>query len=139
VIVVLDANTLVPLALAPATGILGGILAAWRAGLFVVVVSDHLLSEVERTLSSRYFSRHISQDEAQAYLGYIRGLARHVSISATVSEVATHPEDDLVLATAVSAGAEYLVTGDIRFRTRVPNYQDVTLVSPAEFLAIIQP
>jgi predicted nucleic acid-binding protein len=56
-----------------------------------------------------------------------------------VSGVATHPEDDLVLATAVSAGADYLVTGDIRFRTRVPSYQGISLVSPSEFLAIIQP
>jgi predicted nucleic acid-binding protein len=57
----------------------------------------------------------------------------------TVAGVATHPEDDLVLATALSAGADYLVTGDRRFRTRVPHYQGVTLVSPAEFLAIITP
>jgi len=56
-----------------------------------------------------------------------------------VSGIATHPEDDLVLATALSAGADYLVTGDRRFRTRVPHYQGITLISPAEFLAIIQP
>jgi putative PIN family toxin of toxin-antitoxin system len=139
VIVILDANTLAPLALAPAIGILAGILAAWRQGRFIVVVSDHLLAEVERTLTNRYFSRRLTQDEAQAYLAYVRSLARHTSITATVTGVATHPEDDLMLATAVSAGADYLVTGDIRFRTRVPHYQGVTLISPADFLAIITP
>lgn len=36
--------------LAPATGVLGSILAAWRRGLFIVVVSDRLLAEVEGTL-----------------------------------------------------------------------------------------
>jgi len=103
------------------------------------VVSDHILTEVKRTLNNRYFSRRITSREAQEYLVYIRSLARHVSITATVSGVATHPEDDLVLATAVSAGADYLVTGDIRFRTRVRSYQGVTLVSPAELLAILRP
>jgi putative PIN family toxin of toxin-antitoxin system len=139
VIVLLDANILAPLILAPATSALAAILAAWRRGLFIVVVSDHLLAEVERTLSNRYFSSRMTQDGVQAYLAYIRSRARHIPISATVTGVATHPEDDLVLATAVSAGADYLVTGDIRFRTRVPHYQGTTLVSPAEFLVIIRP
>jgi predicted nucleic acid-binding protein len=51
--------------------------------------------------------------------------------------VATHPEDDLVLAAAVSAGATYFVTGDRRFRLRVPGFQGVQLVSPTEFVAIL--
>src|SRR5947199_10734 len=33
-------------------------------------------------------------------------------ISTQVQGVATHPEDDLILATAVSAQVDYLVTGD---------------------------
>jgi uncharacterized protein len=139
VIVVLDANTLAPLALAPLTGVLGGIFSAWRQGLFTVVVSDHILAEVDRTLRNRYFSRRLSQDDVQAYLAFVRTLAWHVPITVTISGVATHPEDDLVLATALSAGAEYLVTGDRRFRNRVPSHQGVTLISPADFLAILLP
>lgn len=136
-IVVLDANTLVPMALAPATGVLAGILAAWRRGLFIVVISDYLLAEVQRTLGNRYFSRRLSSRDVQTYLAFIRAAAQLRPITVTVAGVATHPEDDLVLATALSAKAEYLVTGDIRFRNRVPRYQGVRLVSPAEFLTIL--
>jgi putative PIN family toxin of toxin-antitoxin system len=136
VIVVLDANTLAPMVLASATGVLGRILAAWRRRLFVVVVSDYLLAEVRRTLANPYFSGRLTASEAQLYLSFVRILAQHVTITVTVTGVATHPEDDLVLATALSAGADYLVTGDRRFRARVPHYQGATLVSPAEFLAV---
>ena len=136
-IVVLDANVLAPMALASPTGVLAGILAAWRLGLFTVAVSDHVLAEVQRTLGNPYFSGRLSSQDIQDYLAFLRSRARRVSVTITVSGVATHPEDDLVLATATSAGADYPVTGDRRFRTRVPSYQGVHLLSPAEFLALL--
>jgi len=67
-------------------------------------------------------------------------VAQHATlypITVTITGVATHPEDDLVLATALSAGADYLVTGDRRFRARVPRYQGVIVISPADFLIIL--
>ena len=50
-----------------------------------------------------------------------------------VSGVASHWQDDLILAAAVSGNADYLVTGDAEFR-RVGEYQGVKLRTPAEFL-----
>jgi predicted nucleic acid-binding protein len=50
--------------------------------------------------------------------------------------VATHPEDDLILATAVSARADYLVTGDQQLQG-LGTYQDVTVASPRQFLEIL--
>jgi len=41
------------------------------------------------------------------------------------------------MAIALSARADFLVTSDRRFRTRVPSYQGVTVLSPAEFVATI--
>ena len=54
-----------------------------------------------------------------------------------MSGVATHPEDDLVLATAVSAQADYLVTRD-RQLLKLGSYQGVAIVSPTEFLDELQ-
>jgi predicted nucleic acid-binding protein len=54
-----------------------------------------------------------------------------------VSGVATHPEDDLILATAVAANATYLVTGDRKLRA-VGNFRGVTILSPREFLATLE-
>jgi predicted nucleic acid-binding protein len=55
-----------------------------------------------------------------------------------VSGVAPHPEDDLILAIAASARVDYLVTGDRRLRDRVPTYHGTRLVSPREFLEILE-
>jgi uncharacterized protein len=55
-----------------------------------------------------------------------------VPISITVSGVASHPEDDLILATAVSAQADYLVTGD-RQLLALGEYQGVQIVTPRDF------
>ena len=58
-------------------------------------------------------------------------------ITTSVSGVATHPEDDLVLATAISGKADYLVTGD-RQLLKLQEFEDVSIVSAAEFLLILQ-
>ena len=47
-------------------------------------------------------------------------------------------EDDLVLATAISGRATYLVTGDRVFR-QVDEYRGVSFLTPREFLSIIEP
>jgi hypothetical protein len=54
----------------------------------------------------------------------------------TIASGATHPEDDLVLAAAVSAAADYLVTGDRQIR-RLGSYQGVTIISPSDSLALL--
>lgn len=60
-----------------------------------------------------------------------------VPLSTVVRGVATHASDDLVIATAVSGSADYLVTGDRDLRLRVREYGGVAIVSPAEFLEIL--
>jgi len=54
-----------------------------------------------------------------------------------MSGVATHPGDDQVLATAVSAQAEYLVTGDKNWQ-QVATYQGVRVISPRAFLDLLE-
>ena len=53
-----------------------------------------------------------------------------------MSGIATHPEDDVVLATAVSAKARYLVTGDAKLQD-LRTYQDVTIFSARAFLTLV--
>ncbi|OGG14041.1 hypothetical protein A3D77_00845 [Candidatus Gottesmanbacteria bacterium RIFCSPHIGHO2_02_FULL_39_11] len=61
------------------------------------------------------------------------------SISVSVQRIATHPEDDLTIATALSAKADYLVTGDGPLLRKVgSSYQGVNLVAPSVFLEILK-
>ena len=66
----------------------------------------------------------------------LRDFAIHTKLSIDVQGVASHPEDDPVLATAVSAAADYLVTGDRQLQ-QLGSYQGVRIVSPREFLTLL--
>ncbi len=58
-----------------------------------------------------------------------------VPITANIKNVATHPEDDLILATAISAQVEYIVTGDgLLLRKVGKSFHGITLLSASDFL-----
>ena len=101
----------------------GELVRRWRRGEFALAISEHILTELSDTLAAPYFSRRLSPTEQAEALAALRRSALVVGLTFTVSGVATHAEDDLILATAVSAGVDYLVTGDRALRDRVPIYR----------------
>ena len=116
---------------------LAPILRAWHGGQYELVISEHILVELGRVLSTPYFSRFLSPDDREAAIATLRIDATVVEVTADVQGVATHPEDDLVLTTAVSGQVDYLVTLD-RQLLRLGVYEGVRIVSTREFLAILQ-
>lgn len=58
-------------------------------------------------------------------------------ITVQIMNIATHPEDDPVLAAAVSAAADYLVTGDNGLQA-VGRYGGVVIRSPRAFLELLK-
>jgi predicted nucleic acid-binding protein len=137
VIATLDANMLASGLVAAEGGTIAAIIAAWHAGLFDVALSQHIYDELVLALAQPYFTTRVSSDTIARYLTFVSQRAAFCPITVTVSGVATHPEDDLVLASALSAGADHFVTGDRRFRNRVASYQETRVVSPAEFLSVV--
>ncbi len=81
----------------------------WIDGRFSLVTSAAVRDEVSRTLEKPYFR---------------------------VEGVATHPEDDRVLEAAVSAGVDYLVTGD-RGLQRLGEYLGIPILDPRAFREIL--
>lgn len=116
----------------------GALVRAWRRGAFVLASSEVLLAELAATFQQPYFRRQLTDADSAAALDLLRREATIVSLTATVAGVATHPEDDLVLATAVSAGSDYLVTGDGPLLRRVSTYEGVRLLSPRAFLTLLE-
>jgi putative PIN family toxin of toxin-antitoxin system len=135
--VVLDANTLTSGAVAPRGGTLATIIDLWQQGVFRVTLSTHILRELERTFSDPYFLGWLSAEDIVSYLAMVQSTVTVVPIIEEVHNVATHPEDDLILATAVSAKADYLVTGDSKLQ-HVGTYQGVTILSPRRFLEALE-
>jgi putative PIN family toxin of toxin-antitoxin system len=134
---VLDANVLAP-AFANPTATAGRLVALWHAGGFELVVSDHVLAELRRTYADPYYSRRLTPQQVDGAVALLRAEAIHTPISVSVTGVATHPEDDLVLATGLSAGADYLCTRD-RQLLKLGTHGGMGIVGPGELLAILRP
>src|SRR4051794_19427665 len=64
----------------------------------------------------------ITPAAAARYVQLLISLGTTVRITTSVQGVATHPEDDLILATALSVRPDYLVTRHRRLRDRVPRF-----------------
>ena len=138
IVAVLDTNTIVSAVIEP-RGIPNTIVQTARTAQFVWASSSVILAEVIVTLGrARIRAKYRLTD---ADIERVRGLLEHETVSTPLTEVvqgvATHPEDDLVLATALSAQADYLVTGD-RQLLKLEIYRGVRIVSPRAFREILE-
>jgi putative PIN family toxin of toxin-antitoxin system len=106
--VVLDTNILASGAIS-ATGTLSTLVDAWRSRAFKVIVSSPILDELSRTFQKPYFQRSLTATQTSRFLKLLQKRATVSPIIVSVHGIATHPEDDVIVATAVSAKADYLV------------------------------
>lgn len=135
---VLDTNVIVSATISP-SGVPGQILAAAACQRFVHITSSVIIAEAVAVLH-RDRIRHtfqISPEHIERVALFLEHETARIGITREVQGVATHPEDDLILATAVSAEADYLVTGDGKLQA-LGTYEGVTIVSPRWFLEILQ-
>lgn len=139
IVATLDANVLVSGArgLLQDTSSPGEILRRLSAGRFILITSDHIEKEAAKALRKPYFQQHVTHEESEAFRQFLANASTWVPITVTVQGVATHAEDDLILATALSGNADYLVTGD-KGLLAVGSYRGVTIVTPRDFLDILE-
>jgi uncharacterized protein len=139
VIVVLDTNVLASgvLGFRRSNSVPGMLLRRWRAGAFTLVVSEHILAELVRAFANPFFTSRLSAQRIEAALATLRAGAVIQPITFRVAGVASHPEDDLVLATALSAGAGYIVTGDKRLQ-ELDRHRNIAILTPRQFLDLLE-
>lgn len=135
---VLDANVLASgmIGLLNRDSTPGEIFRLTLAGSIVNVTSEPILKEIERTLGKEYFRRAILDTDRDSLMAALRRRSLVVPITVMVRGEASHPEDDLILATAVSGDADFLVTGDKQLLA-LGTYQSVRIVSPSDFLDVL--
>jgi putative PIN family toxin of toxin-antitoxin system len=109
------------------------LLRLWRLGAFALVTSEYILTELSNTLHRPYFRQRLTPQQINSAISLFRSEATITPTTAKVHGIATHPEDDVILATAVSAKADYLVTGDSKLQ-HVGKYNRVSILSPKRFL-----
>ena len=114
----------------------GEVVRRWQASEFELVTSNHIIGEVTRALQKPYFQRAISTGDIADAIHLLATDATRVAITSQIRGVASHSEDDLVIATAVDGNVDYLVTGDAAL-LRLGSYRGVTIVSPRAFLDVL--
>ena len=102
------------------------------AGKIDLATSDAIIEETRRILGKRFGwpPEDIADAEAE-----MRRLARHVIPHVTLDAVKDDPSDNRIVECAVSAGSDYLVTGD-KDLLRLGQYDSVRIVNVADFLGI---
>jgi putative PIN family toxin of toxin-antitoxin system len=135
--VVLDANTLASGAVAAPGTTLAEVIDRWMNDEYDVLLSQEILTELHHTLANPYFTARLTAKDRTSYLTLVAQHALFIPITAKVQGIATHPEDDVVLATAESAKASYLVTGDRKLQG-LSRYKEIHILSPAAFLAVLR-
>lgn len=136
--VVLDTNTLVSGIISP-----GGpprrLLDGARMQAFELHSSAILLAELLDVLSRDKFARRLEAAglTPQGIVADLRRLASLVAPTDVPRVILADPDDDHVLACAIAARAELLVSGDRHLLDLGGNYQGIHIASPAEAVSIL--
>lgn len=126
-IVVLDTNVFV--AAMVARGLCHEVIVR-ALGSCTVATSQPLLAELEDTLRTKF----TLGPAGRAFLEQLRPRMRLVTPTPLPAPVCRDADDDVVLATAIAAGAVVMVTGDQDFLV-LSRYQGIDIIAPRDFLS----
>jgi putative PIN family toxin of toxin-antitoxin system len=135
---VFDATTLVS-AFLTKQGVSAQLLDHAVAGAFELFLSDAIIAETRDVLLHRTHLRKrfvYTDQDVEEFCFLLRAFARTVSDLPSL-QVSRDPADDHVIATAIAAGASYVVTRDKDLLT-LKTYQDVQMIRPEEFIAFVR-
>lgn len=126
---VLDPNVLIA-ALLSRSGAPARIVSRWLAGAFELVVSEALLTELQRALAYPKVRRRIQDEEAEAFLALLRRGAQLAEDPSARARRSADPGDDYLLALAEAERA-VLVSGDQHLLTLA---DELPIQTPRAFL-----
>ena len=135
--VVLDANVLVS-GLRSHKGPPGQILDAWLAGQIQLFVSPQILEELRRVLQYPRIFKRLAIEQASGLLEKLETEAKLVDGTLKLDVLTRDPSDNIYLACAVEAKANYLITGNSEHFEEAGNiYMSVNIITPRAFLEIM--
>lgn len=106
-----------------------------RAGTVELCTSADLLYELDEVLHRDKFAQRLVRAQVSSHelvLGYT-ALATLIEPAPIVAVVLADPDDDAVLACAIGANAEIIVTGD-RHLLELKQYQNISILTASETL-----
>ena len=128
--VVLDTNVLISALLF--RGRLPKIVGLWQKGKIIPVISKETFSELMTVLEYPKFS--LTQEETDSIIKYeILPYFEIVEVVKDVKGICRDPEDDKFISCAISASADYIVSGD-KDLIDLKQYKSIKIIKASEFL-----
>lgn len=134
---VLDANVFIS-GLLSKKGPPGQILDAWLEGKFSLFISSQIVAEVQRVLEYPRIRERLESGEADSLIKRLMVASKWIEGKLVLEVLNQDPSDNIYLACAVEAQAEFLVTGNLKHYSEAGNpFQGVEILTPRQFLEIL--
>jgi putative PIN family toxin of toxin-antitoxin system len=133
--IVVDTNVFVSSFLSP-TGSPRQVIDLWKMGQVTLCLCAETLNEHLLVLARLGLQGEPEMDELLALIRRSINI-RFVAIEGTLRAVADDPDDDPFVECAVTAGAQYIVSGD-RHLKKLGRFGEIRIVSPADFLRLFE-
>jgi len=101
-----------------------------------LVSSEPLLKELVSVLAKDKIKRYVGRGDAEGFLKYLGKRMALVKVKSGFKVIKEDPKDDIVLNTAYSAKADYVVSGD-KHLTSLRNFKGIRIVTADEMLKIL--
>jgi len=99
-------------------------------------ISAFILSELDRVLRDKF---RFSRKEAHIRVNAIRAIAHVIAPTERITIVTAKDDDNRILECAAAARAEFLITGDKEHLLPLGSYRGTRIVTPAQFLDLLEP
>lgn len=112
------------------------VIAAAEVDRYQLVLSEEILGEVERVLTTRPRLQRryaYTADQVRAFVAGLRNLAEIVEPLPGIRGIVRDPADDHVIAAALAAAAEVIVTGDAGLLD-LGMHEGIAILTPRAFL-----
>ncbi len=102
-----------------------------------LVSSKALMDELTSVLAEKRIAKYVSMRDAERFLRYVGGRTIIVKVRSRFKVVKEDPNDDIVLNTAYSGRADYIVSGD-RHLTPLREFKRIKIVAVSEMLELLR-
>jgi len=102
-----------------------------------LISSDALMSELTSVLTEERIRKYVTKRDVERFLRYVARRTTLIKIRSRFKVVKEDPKDDIVLNTACSGGAEYIVSGD-KHLVPLREFKGIKIVTVSEMLDILE-
>jgi putative PIN family toxin of toxin-antitoxin system len=95
------------------------------------------MSELTSVLTEERIEKYVAKGDVERFLRYVARRTTLVKIRSRFKVVKEDPKDDIVLNTAYSGGAEYIVSGD-KHLVPLREFKGIKIVTVSEMLDILE-